>query len=35
MLLNDAFQWHEYAVVNDKIIVNDRVEETYREAVVY
>jgi len=29
------FELHEYAVVDDKIILNDRVEETYKEAVVY
>jgi len=29
------FQLHEYAVVNDKIVVNDRVEETYKEAILY
>jgi len=29
------FELHEYAVVDDKINVNDRVEETYKEAIVY
>ena len=29
------FQLHEYAVVNDKIVASDRVEETYKETVMY